>query len=297
MQLYGRQEKTDWMSEGKYGVFFHYLYTPEEMKNFDAKKLASDINDMGAAWAVITLGQNSGYYCAPNDTYERLTENEKGSKCSPLDLPMQLYNELLPYGIKLMLYLPSHAPSRDNESSIKLGVDQKHDGDWVMNDTVVKNWCEIIRDWSCHYGSKVSGWWFDGFYPWISLDEHYGKYYKEALLAGNPDTIVALNQGVEEKIFPANIYCDYTAGEKEELEVLPESRFVDGSQWHVLSYLGDTWTYANARYDADYIADYIEKVSAKGGAVTIDLHIENDGGLSEVQLETMKQVKAKIRKK
>lgn len=295
MKLYGRQDKTNWMSEGKYGVFFHYLYDMDDMKKFDAKKFAENVNSMGAAWAVITLGQNEGYYCAPNPTYEKLTGYAPKSKCYEGDIPMQIAKELEKYNIKMMLYLPSHAPSRDLQAGRMLGSDMEIDGNWAMNDTIVHNWCEVIKDWSCHYGKLCAGWWFDGFYSLIHLDEHYGKFYKEAVMSGNEDVLLALNQGVFEDVFPANKYCDYTAGEFNEFYAEPKERFVDGSQWHVLSFLGDDWLAGNSKYTGEFMTEYIRKANAKGGAVTVNLHIEPDGGMTEEQLAVMREVKKNIR--
>lgn len=295
MKLTDRKEATDWFSQSKYGVFFHYLYDIDDMPLFNAEKFAADVNETGAKYAFITLGQNSGYYCAPNPTYEELTKNAPGSKCYTGDIPTQAAKALEKYGIKLMVYLPSHPPSRDNDSSIQLGVNQKVPDDWLMNDTAVENWCKVVRAWSEHFGKTIHGWWFDGFYPWIALDEHYAESYKKAVLAGNDETILALNQGVEPTVYPANKYCDYTAGEFNEFTAVPESRFVDGAQWHVLSFLGNTWTDASVKYDGEYMSNYIATVNSKGGVVTVDMHIEKDGSLVKEQLDVMRVVKQRIR--
>ena len=45
MKLTDRKECTDWFRDSKYGVFFHYLFSMDEMKNFDADGFAKDINE------------------------------------------------------------------------------------------------------------------------------------------------------------------------------------------------------------------------------------------------------------
>ena len=295
MNLTNRQNATDWFRDSKYGLFFHYLFNMDEMKNFNAEKFVSDVNKTGAGYVVLTLGQNSGFYCAPNPTYESLTGNAEGTKCYAGDVPMQAAKALEPYGIKLMLYLPSHPPSCDNNASTLLGLDQQIRPDWLMNDITAKNWSAVIRDWSEHYGKNISGWWFDGFYPWINMNNNYAKLYKEAILSGNSESILALNQGVEATVYPANEYCDYTAGEFNEFGALPTERFVDSAQWHVLSFLGKDWCSPAAKYDSNYLSNYISKANSKGGVVTVEMHIEPDGSFSEEQFGIMKRVKEQIR--
>lgn len=290
MKLTDRKSATDWFCKSKYGLFFHYLFSIEEMKSFDPEKFASQVAQTGAGYVVLTLGQNSGFYCGPNDTYEQLTHNSKGSKCFLGDVPLQAANALKPYGIKLMLYLPSHPPSADNNASKALGLDQSICPDWNINDETVKNWSLVIKAWSEHYGKNISGWWFDGFYPFISMNSNHAKLYKEAVLSGNEDSIIALNQGLEPTIYPANEYCDYTAGEFNEYGAMPTERFVDGAQWHIASFIGSDWLNGTVCVDKDFFADYINKVNAKGGVVSIGLAINSDGSMSPEQLDYMKYI-------
>ena len=93
----------------------------------------------------------------------------------------------------------------------------------------------MIREWSTRYGDKVSGWWFDGGYDSVHFDEAVAAIYSEAVRAGNANALVTFNPGVGlERHTRAE---DYTAGElNEPFTVLPTSRFVDGSQWHALTY-------------------------------------------------------------
>ena len=210
---------------------------------------------------------------------------------------MQAADALDEYGIKLMLYISSFPPGNDRQATEALGLPgcSLASSDWLMNDVAVENWAKVIESWSVHYGKRIHGWWFDGFYDFIGMKESYGKIYKEAVLAGNSDSILALNQGVEPVIYPANKYCDYTAGELNNFGPLPQTRFVDDSQWHVLSFLGNNWCEATTKYDACWLTDYISKANSKNGVVTIEMHIEPDGSLAPQQLDVMKQVKKNIR--
>ena len=67
-------------------------------------------------------------------------------------------------------------------------------------------WENICMDWSLRFGAKVSGWWVDGAYaPEHRYPEDEPpnlRTYARALKAGNPDAIVAFNQGVKAPVVP-----------------------------------------------------------------------------------------------
>ena len=84
---------------------------------------------------------------------------------------------------------------------------------------------------------------------------------------------------------------DYTAGELDEpFSVVPSSRWVDGSQWHALTFLGSPWGARDTRYPTERWQEWFRKVVAGGGAVTLDLGPNWDpkagpiGSLAEAQL-------------
>src|ERR1035438_7932060 len=120
--------RTDWLKEAKWGVFMHYMgdtvlkgdeLTIENwnkaVDSFDVKGLADQLASAGAGYFVLTLGQNSGYYCAPNAAYDRLT-GIAPSKCAKRDLVADLSEALRVRRIRLMVYLPAGAPDRDKEA-------------------------------------------------------------------------------------------------------------------------------------------------------------------------------------
>jgi hypothetical protein len=67
-----------------------------------------------------TIGQNSGHYCSPNATYDRIV-GITPSKCSRRDLIADLAKTLSARNIRLMVYLPSGAPGADPVARQKLG--------------------------------------------------------------------------------------------------------------------------------------------------------------------------------
>src|SRR4051812_31922374 len=79
-------QRTAFMREARWGVMTHYLKDwisrNESMQidvdkwtaladHFDAKGLANKTKSPGAGYHTLPIGQNSGYYVAPNATYDR----------------------------------------------------------------------------------------------------------------------------------------------------------------------------------------------------------------------------------
>ena len=293
---------TDWFHNSKYGIFVHYLYTTkEDFESFNAQAFAAAVNETGAKYAVITLGQNSGYFCSPNAAYEQYIGVQAGTFCSTRDIPMEAADALAQYGIKLMLYLPSQGPSAAGDDiPLALGATERHDEtNWFINKIYAERWSQVIREWAVRYGGKVAGWWFDGFYEATgytgAMADYVSKLYKDACRAGNASSLVAFNQGVMNGfIKPATAVCDYTAGEENSFEFYPSARFYAGAQWHILSYLGSWWGATDLKYESGYLPEYASKVLASGGVITFEIHINADGSFSKVQTDELQLVKKEI---
>jgi len=300
----GQTSRTAWMAEAKYGVFVHYLGGGEDwndkVDSFDVAKFASQVEQSGAAYLVFTLGQNSGYYCSPNATYERYAGYETDPHCSRRDLPMEIANALTPKGIRLLLYLPSRSPQRDKQAMAGLSdVDQMEPAPQEFT----RKWSEVIAEWSRRYGKKVSGWWFDGSYNragWDDLSQPYNwNTWAAAVRAGNPSSLIAFNPGAEIKhaFHKLTEQQDYTAGEQTQFGVTPQSHPAQGGlQWQILSYLGTSWAKADGPRRGDaWMIDYIRKVHEQGGVVTIDVNVSADGTIYEPHLQQLIAIRQALR--
>lgn len=292
---------TDWLKDARLGVFMHFLPSDaaslERVNDFDVEGLARQLREAGAGYFVITLGQNSGFYNAPNAAYDRFTGYQAGERCSRRDLPLDLYRALQPKGIRLMLYLPCQAPNQDARAQKAFGLPQGAN-DQPINAAFAKKWAEVIHEWSARYGGKVAGWWFDGGYARVGFNEKIARLYAGAVKRGNPSAIVTFNPGVS--LIRHTQAEDYTAGElNEPFATVPSSRWVKGSQWHALTYLGSSWAQRNTRYPTERWREWFQKVVAKEGAVTLDLGPNWDpkagpiGALAEAQLAQVRALRAK----
>jgi len=115
--------------------------------------------------------------------------------------------------------------------------------------------------------------------------------FAAAARAGNPDAIVAFNPGVVYRMLSVTPYEDFTAGEIDKPELVTIRRAaggkVDGTQIHMLSFLGETWGRGTPRFTAEQLIGYTKKVLDAGGAVTWDIPVELNGTISQPFLDQL----------
>jgi hypothetical protein len=304
----GDEKRAAWLAPAKYGVFIHFLgggaKWQEKVDAFDVEACAAELEKAGAAYAFITLGQNSGYYCSPNRAYEQYAGYQPNERCSKRDLPMELAAALCKRKIRMLLYLPSRAPQQDKQAMQGLSdVDERQPAPQAFT----RKWSEVIREWSERYGDKVSGWWFDGSYNtagWDDLTQPCNwTTWAAACRAGNPQSILAFNPGTKlPKAFHAlTEEQDYTAGEQNILGATPQKNPPPkGVQWHLLTYLGSYWGKAKpegaTRFTDQEIIDAIRTINEQGGVVSLDV-AHNNGRINPGQLRQLIAIKLALRGK
>ncbi len=299
--------RTDWFQEAGWGVFTHYLAdtvaegaktSPERwnalVDGFDVDGLAGELAAVGAKYYFITLGQNSGHYIAPNASYDRFT-GIRPSKCARRDLTASLSAALARRGIRLMVYLPAGAPDRDPTAMRAL---EWRLGPYPNREFQVK-WEQVIAEWSHRWGTRIHGWWFDGCYwpniMYRSAEPPNFASFARAARTGNPGNIVAFNRGVIYPILSMTEQEDYTAGEINEPErVRCSGRWVDGAQFHMLSYLGTNWGRGPKRFSDEQVANWTRQIISKGGVVTWDVPIQANGHIPPEFLDQLKKL-AKVK--
>ena len=300
--------RTDWMYRAKWGVFMHYLAASADLPvaewnrlidGVDVEALASQIEAAGAGYFFITLGQNSGHYLAPNATYDSLV-GIRPSKCSQRNLVADLYAALVRRKISLMVYLPAGAPDRDPVAMKRL---EWQKGPYRNAEFQLK-WQQVIAEWSGRWGEKVRGWWFDGCYwpnaMYRTCDPPNFRTFAEAARKGNPASAVAFNPGVFYPVFAEAAEQDYTAGEINDVDrVHCHDRWVDGVQFHMLSFLGSSWSHGEPRFAADHAAEATAGIVQPGGVVTWDVPHDATGRISDPfmrQLEAIGKAVTRIKR-
>jgi hypothetical protein len=115
---------------------------------------------------------------------------------------------------------------------------------------------------------------------------------------------MALNPGIYVPIISRSKHEDFTAGEINgkfpvPLDVDPSyrkpiKRFVNRSQFHVLTYLGEEWGSGKPRFPVEFVMEYTKDIVSLGGAITWDLSMK-DGVISQECIDQMIEVKKAVR--
>jgi hypothetical protein len=295
----------------KWGVFNHFLYVLQnnpELKNsygkqtdwdtlvneFDTETLAKNLHEMGAWYYVITVMQGTKYMIAPNKTFDKIAGTKPGEACSTRDLVEDLYNSLSKYDIDLFLYFTGDGPYKNVEEGKRFGFIEPRVETGVTKPFVEK-WASVLEEYALRYGDKVKGWWIDGCYKeaFRYTDELLEIYYK-ACKKGNPNALVSLNNGVGEgDIIAGFTFEDFLCGEQNDFTVIPKQRFYGKAQAHILAPLGvgeyeiGGWGVFGVKREKEYLLDYVRKVNAAGGVVSIDIGVYRDGKFDEEQKEVI----------
>lgn len=305
------QHRADWLPAAGRGVMVHYLSDWQARNNgirmnpaewnkmvdqFDVAGLSAQLDSINARYLIFTIGQNSGYYVAPNKVYEQITGITQ--HCSRRDLIADLSAALHAKNIKLIVYLPSGAPAGD---SIARKALQWENGPHP-NRTFQQHWESIIREWSLRWGNQIDGWWFDGCY-WPNImyrAEQPPNFasFAAAARAGNPHSIIGFNPGVVYRSLSVTPHEDYIAGEIDKPELISIRRAVDGkvdgTQVHVLSFLGTKWGMGEPRFTSQQVTGWTQQVLDAGGAMTWDVPVLLNGRIPPAfinQLMALKTIK------
>ena len=302
--LAAKVNRAQWMQEAKWGTMTHYLSDwqaraggfqmsidkwNEMVDNFDVEGLADQLQKVGAKYHILTIGQNSGYYLAPNPVYDRLT-GISPSKCSKRDLVADLSKALRKRGIRFMVYLPAGAPAGDREAIRAL---EWTNGPYPNVEFQLK-WEQIIAWWSSHWGDAIDGWWFDGCYwpnqMYRGPEPNYESFARAAR-AGNANNALAFCPGVVWRTISVTPHEDYIAGEIDNPELISIRRvfdgLVDGSQLHILTNIAESWGMGAPRFTTEQIIGWSKQVVSEKGAITWDVPVQINGLIKDEFLQQL----------
>ena len=331
-------DRAGWMS-GQWGIMTHWLYPgvlpetgrparslDEAVDAFNVERLLEDFEASGAAWYLLTLGQNTGFYLSPNPVIEELAGP---GHCSQRDLALEIAQGVHRLGKRFIAYLPCevaantrlHAGFAWNSAE---GTDQAE---------FQRRYTRAVEAWSTRFGAALDAWWFDGCYTWPIFHSRFMDWqlWLEAARAGGIDRPAAFNDGnfCIGKLTPVFAEQDYLSGEIEMLvdgrirlgrspemasAPFPEGRFVEGTgcQWHALLPVDCFWMHGTSvpqglpgnpyhaiepgtlaapmeppLYTDQDLGFFLENCLAAGGAVTFNVGIYQEGHLGQ---ETVRQL-------
>ncbi len=298
---------TDWFRDAGFGVFVHYLESlqnnPEKVhslgkctswdecvRDFDTERFADAMAEAGAGYVIFTAMQITRHMIAPNATFDRISGYGPGEACATRDLIEDLHASLSKRKIPLMIYWTGDGPRGDDRAGKAFGCGSP------VSRAFVQKWADVFREYGERYGEKIAGVWTDGCYEGIGYDEEKLAILAAGLRAGNPKRIIAMNSGVGDEVRPHFSGEDYTCGEQNRFFEVPPQRFIEGKQWHILSFLsGTAWAEPGTGYSKNELADYVWAVHQRGGVVSIDVALFRDGSLDRSQMEMLKAVRRALR--
>ncbi|WP_205303892.1 galactose-binding domain-containing protein, partial [Nonomuraea montanisoli] len=296
---------TDWMNQGKFGVMMHYLAEgcPElpctdypnnmptveqwntRVDNFDVAGVVQQVKSVGAGWLQLSVGQNTGYYAAPNATFDSLVPAtaEHPSRLSRRDLIKELGAALHQAGLKFIVYITADPIARDEYARHKLGGDGQNPG--APNATYQANWLNVANTWAQQWGANVDGYFIDGS-GYQQLEPFYDQMAAK-LRSGNPNALLSFSSGGT----PFNSWSaesDFTPGESG-VDFWPRptpDRWVDNHgdqlQLHYLGIAQSEWgsppDQPLSSTGEERMIDLTRGVVRVGGAVTWDVGYHRDNG-------------------
>jgi hypothetical protein len=308
--------RADWLSRGSFGLMVHYLIAPAgntpaaKTADFDRTLAAFDVPGFlgqflstGADWLIFTIGQNTCYYNSPNS----FLDSRQPGHTSRRDLVLEVAKGVKAGGKRFIAYMPAElaAPEALHQAF-----------GWSKEEPTQKafqpNYEAFIRAFSLQYGRHCDGWWFDGCYEWPVFPNRNLDFagYIAAARAGNPDAITAFNDGAfcVGKLKPVTPLEDYHAGEIHTLvegrialgwwknspkPYLPDSRFIDGVQWHGLLPVDSTFCgpdLPDQHYDDATLIALLKAVKAVGGAMTFNLPVSREGHVPDASVAQMQRL-------
>jgi len=172
-------------------------YTPTQwnaaVNSFDVPSFATQVANTGAKNIILMLGQNTGYYCSPNSVYEMYAGVAQSTRCSTRDLPMEIADALIAKGIGMYLYLPEDVGWGDTKAANAFGLTSLAVDNWVVDANFTPKWNAVIKTWADRYGSKVRGWFFDGYEARWGVSAAMANTYSGTCKTANPCAVVTFN--------------------------------------------------------------------------------------------------------
>lgn len=340
-----QSQRALWM-RGNFGMMSHWLYHPVDthrkpggnveipletavkewnhrVNGFDVERLADQLEQAGAKWFILTIGQNSGFYCAPNPVYDQIVGYPL-SKCSQRDLFRDLAVALKKKGIRTLAYLPSGAPEGDFQACLHFkwqnGYCYDANGVRMVTPDGVRvrrpnhrlaefqqMWEQVVRYWAQQWGELCAGWWIDGVY---FADQMYQftqapnfHSFAAALRAGNPQCAICFNGGIQrsDTVDPLSEEEDYTAGEMNSYLYTPfghhriREDMLQGragqAQLHLLNFLGKNWGQGDApRFPEPLATAWTDYILHGGGAVTWDVPTNEKGEIPQPFIQLLQKI-------
>ena len=283
------------MTKAGYGLMFHWTSQSvgkdgthksyaQAVDDFDVKRFADMVEETGAGYVFLTIGHAESYCPGPIKAWEKYHPG----KTTRRDLIAEMADALNAKGIKLACYLnvASLAGLRSGEEAF------------------TRTMTEVVTEFGEHYKEKVVAYWFDCCYQ--AKEKYPGFSFREffkVCKTGNPNRVVTWNSWIYPNV---SEWQEFWAGETCDPVGLPVNGTTQergpgaGLRYQSLLIMEPYWVQQRAampkpKFTAQQLGDYISQCKAKGGAVTINLGIYQDGTVDPNAVNVLKEVRNRIR--
>lgn len=289
------KSSTDWMVDGKYGLFIHWVpesyplfgTTPawkryqEAVDEFDVNAFARMVSETGAAWVVFTTTHGKFYFPGP---LHAMDEVVPGRTCKR-DLIGEIADALAKRNTRLMLYFhPGPGPSEDPDWAKAAGISP------VDDEKNIRVMLSMYREIGERYGNRLAGWCIDG------GDAYYWRNFpfRELtvdLKAGNPSRVVSYFQWLFPTFSPyaGDFVADTVDFGAPLAPPFPRDWFLPGGPYAGLApqfhfTLEDVWypdkpmngKWASPLYPTEMLVDYFKSMAQAKWPLTINIVITQD---------------------
>lgn len=309
------RSKTDWFTDAKYGVMFHYSPTVyprhgarkpfgQAVRDFDVDRFVEMVVETGAGYVFFFVSHALFWFPAPIKSVEKILP---GRTCDR-DLIADIANALEPHRIRLLLYYnPAYVDDVDwriaagwgkslhIQKEKESGCSEKWDTDPFYESQI-----KILEEIGERYGHMVWGYWFDNSYPHQLFEQQM-----QACKVGNKDRIIGYNSGIYPKITE---FQDYFAAEFGCSPILPPKGYFDeegpqsGLQPHGTIFIDGAWHHFRPeteigpqRFTTESLINYTRECIERQLVLTINMCMYQDGTISKESLEQMKSLRMAIR--
>ncbi len=212
----------------------HPGYTPgakespwsSAVADFNVTNFRDGVVATGARYVIFSVGQNTGYMCSPNQSFNNSTNNATGEFTSHRDLINDIALALAPVGVKMFVYFGADmasaaVPNYRVTSNNSLISRQRNSAGMATNfadpqfglqygafnadnrDRTAAVINEYSLRWNGQNGKgKVDGWWIDGAFSGLwnnSLNDPDLNILIAACKAGNASAVVAANPSAADR--------------------------------------------------------------------------------------------------
>ncbi len=303
---------SDWLMNAGYGVMVHWTSQSRPQSgaapsayctavdNFDVNAFARQLQSAGADYVIFTISHAQQYFAFPS---AKLDSVIAGRTCAR-DLYADLFAAINPKGIRMVFYYPTVGTDEDPawRDASKFKTDPT---------SFAQLQYDLVEEIGNRYGDKLAAWWVDNSFDSApsytqfgsGLGERYNfTTYAQKLRVGNPNRLITFNFSYNQwNSVTGQGIVDYGAGEDNEINRLPNSRFSgEGStQWHNLVWMDDFWVHKDPstttpRYSDIAVTNFIRSVMDKQGIFSYNAAPYQDSLIASATMTQLQNINANI---